>query len=42
MGDIGETKRRLDLEPIPDDVPVPEIVPETAPAPSAPSQPVPA
>lgn len=32
MGDIGKTIRRIELEPIPDDIPVPEIVPETAPA----------
>lgn len=31
-GDIGRTIRRIELEPIPDDVPVPEVVPETAPA----------
>lgn len=28
MGDIGRVIRKITLEPIPDDIPVPEIVPE--------------
>jgi hypothetical protein len=32
MGNIGKTIRKIELEPIPDDIPVPEIVPQ-APAP---------
>lgn len=37
MGDIGPVRRRVDLEPIPDDVPVPEPTP--APAPTRPLEP---
>lgn len=33
MGNIGKIKRRIVLEPMPDDIPVPEIVPEQKPEP---------
>jgi hypothetical protein len=33
MGDIGEPVRRIEFEPMPDDVPVPERVPQTTPEP---------
>lgn len=39
MGDIGKVRRKIDFEPIPDDIPVPEIVPGQ-PAPAPPPQPV--
>jgi len=31
MGNIGRVTRRIELEPIPDDIPCPEIVPEREP-----------
>lgn len=31
MGDIGKEVREYEFEPIPDDIPVPEIVPEQTP-----------
>lgn len=37
MGDIGKTRRKINFEPMPDDIPVPEIVPEQpAPEPARP------
>ena len=30
-GDIGEPVRKVDYEPMPDDVPVPEVVPQPEP-----------
>lgn len=33
MGDIGEPLRRRHYEPMPETIPVPEIVPATQPAP---------
>jgi len=33
MGDIGEKRRYIILEPIPDDIPIEEPSPETAPVP---------
>jgi hypothetical protein len=33
VGNIGNPIRKITLEPIPDDIPVPEIVPEAAPEP---------
>jgi hypothetical protein len=30
MGNIGRIKRKIVLEPMPDDIPCPEIVPEPA------------
>jgi hypothetical protein len=32
MGNIGRITRKIELEPIPDDIPCPEIVPEREPA----------
>jgi hypothetical protein len=40
VGDIGKTIRRIELEPIPDDIPLAEPVPEVVPA--AVPEPVPA
>lgn len=39
-GDIGETRRRIELEPLPDDIPLAEPSPEAAPV--AEPEPVPA
>lgn len=38
MGNIGEPKRQIEFEPMPETVPVPEVVPETTPV----EEPVPA
>jgi hypothetical protein len=34
MGDIGEPRRQIEFEPMPDDVPMVEPVPQTTPAPA--------
>jgi hypothetical protein len=39
MGEIGPVRRRVDLEPLPESVPVPEPSPEPAPVPERPLEP---